>query len=68
MKSYTTTDLVKLLTEADPAGKKQLYMNDGDGNGDVPCGIVIDWQSDECLCLSIADIDSSTVTDIHSES
>jgi hypothetical protein len=66
MKSYTTTDLIKLLTEADPAGNKQIYMDDGDGNGDVPCGMVIDWQSDESICLSIADINSSVITDTQS--
>lgn len=66
MKSYTTNDLIKLLTEADPGGTKQLYMNDGDGNGDVPCGVVIDWQSDRCLCLSIADLDSSIITESQS--
>jgi hypothetical protein len=66
MKSYTTSDLIKLLTEADPAGKKQIYMNDGDGNGDVPCGMDIDWQSDESICLSITDINSSVITNTQS--
>lgn len=65
MKSYTTKDLIKLLTEADPTGNKQLYMDDRDGNGDVPCWMVIDWQSEKCLCLSIADLDSNIITETH---
>lgn len=66
MKSYTTKDLIKLLTEADPTGNKQLYMDDRDGNGDVPCWMVIDWQSNDSICLSIADMDSSIITESQS--
>jgi hypothetical protein len=66
MKSYTTSDLIKLLTEADPKGTKQIYMDDRDGNGDVPCWVVIDWQSDKSICLSIADLNSSIITNTQS--